>query len=253
MVRACRDRQPICGTRSKAGAYRQDSSAKDLSVANVRKGTWPHSQQHNESNPKHWLQTVVGTPIGALRSTCHSASCISCASSLCTTESDVVVQAKLLDIHRKTQAVRQKRRGEQLVLALNRSDYMLDEPSNTLLQVSHDDILCASFTHMQILYTPVCYNPVLCLWCKSMCMYMQRLPLCCPLGVMKQGRAAYLSCIPKNPKGHSAVGCVSWVCSTFCLSYAPGPQPMPSHACLLSNHMCVLSKKTLSLGRAQLI
>lgn len=56
----------------------------------------------------------------------------------------MTVQAKLLDIHRNTQAVRQQRRGEQLVLALNRSDYMLDEPSNTLLQVSRCVIPCAA-------------------------------------------------------------------------------------------------------------
>lgn len=56
------------------------------------------------------------------------------------------LQAKLLDIHRKTQAVRQQRRGQQLVLALNRSDYMLDEPSNTLLQVSHDVVAFASIS-----------------------------------------------------------------------------------------------------------
>lgn len=67
------------------------------------------------------------------------------------------VQAKLLEIHRKTQAVRQKRRGEQLVLALNRSDYMLDEPSNTLLQVSRDIVPCASVP--QILYPSLFLGP----------------------------------------------------------------------------------------------
>ena len=46
-----------------------------------------------------------------------------------------VVQAKLLDIHRNTQHVRRQRRDRDLVLALNRSDYMLDEPSGTLMQV----------------------------------------------------------------------------------------------------------------------
>ncbi len=46
-----------------------------------------------------------------------------------------VLQAKLLDIHRNTQQVRHQRRDRNLVLALNRSDYMLDEPSGTLMQV----------------------------------------------------------------------------------------------------------------------
>ena len=47
------------------------------------------------------------------------------------------MQAKLLDIHRNTQEARDQRRAAQteLVLALNRSDYMLDEPSGTLMQV----------------------------------------------------------------------------------------------------------------------
>lgn len=34
-----------------------------------------------------------------------------------------------------TEDCRQQRFGEQVVLAINRSDYMLDEPSSTLLQV----------------------------------------------------------------------------------------------------------------------
>ena len=46
-----------------------------------------------------------------------------------------ILQAKLLDIHRNTQHVRHQRRDRDLVLALNRSDYMLDEPSGTLMQV----------------------------------------------------------------------------------------------------------------------
>ncbi len=45
------------------------------------------------------------------------------------------MQAKLLNIHRNTQHVRRQRRDRDLVLALNRSDYMLDEPSGTLMQV----------------------------------------------------------------------------------------------------------------------
>lgn len=47
------------------------------------------------------------------------------------------MQAKLLEIHQNTQDVRDQRRAAQadLVLALNRSDYMLDEPSGTLMQV----------------------------------------------------------------------------------------------------------------------
>lgn len=47
------------------------------------------------------------------------------------------VQGKLLEIHRNTQQIRQERRATDLVLALNRSDYMLDEPSSTLMQVRH--------------------------------------------------------------------------------------------------------------------
>ena len=48
----------------------------------------------------------------------------------------MIVQAKLLEIHRKTKAIRDEKRDTELVLALNRSDYMLDEPSGTLMQVS---------------------------------------------------------------------------------------------------------------------
>ena len=45
------------------------------------------------------------------------------------------LQARLLEIHRQTRQLRQQRQGQQVVLAINRSDYMLDEPSSTLLQV----------------------------------------------------------------------------------------------------------------------
>ncbi|KAL3131092.1 hypothetical protein ABBQ38_000403 [Trebouxia sp. C0009 RCD-2024] len=50
--------------------------------------------------------------------------------------------AKLLEIHQNTQDVRDQRRAAQadLVLALNRSDYMLDEPSGTLMQVEMNTI-----------------------------------------------------------------------------------------------------------------
>lgn len=51
-------------------------------------------------------------------------------------QSPPLIQAKLLEIHRNTQDVRHQRRDRDLVLALNRSDYMLDEPSGTLLQVN---------------------------------------------------------------------------------------------------------------------
>ena len=46
-------------------------------------------------------------------------------------------QARLLEVHRDTEELRQTGRIERVVLAVNRSDYMLDEPSNTLLQVHH--------------------------------------------------------------------------------------------------------------------
>lgn len=45
------------------------------------------------------------------------------------------MQANLLEIHRETAALRQSRLNDQAVLAINRSDYMLDEPSSTLMQV----------------------------------------------------------------------------------------------------------------------
>lgn len=45
------------------------------------------------------------------------------------------MQGKLLEIHRNTQQTRAERRDTDLVLALNRSDYMLDEPTGTLMQV----------------------------------------------------------------------------------------------------------------------
>jgi hypothetical protein len=38
-------------------------------------------------------------------------------------------------VHRNTEELRRAGRIERVVLAVNRSDYMLDEPSNTLLQV----------------------------------------------------------------------------------------------------------------------
>lgn len=44
-------------------------------------------------------------------------------------------QARLLDIHRATANLRAAGRIERIVLAVNRSDYMLDEPSGTLMQV----------------------------------------------------------------------------------------------------------------------
>ena len=44
-------------------------------------------------------------------------------------------QAKLLEVYRATHEVREARQHNELVLAINRSDYMLDEPSGTLLQV----------------------------------------------------------------------------------------------------------------------
>ena len=43
-------------------------------------------------------------------------------------------QAKLLEVYRATHEVREARQHNELVLAINRSDYMLDEPSSTLLQ-----------------------------------------------------------------------------------------------------------------------
>lgn len=46
-----------------------------------------------------------------------------------------MVQAKLLEVYRATDSIRRERASNELVLAINRSDYMLDEPSSTLLQV----------------------------------------------------------------------------------------------------------------------
>ena len=45
------------------------------------------------------------------------------------------LQARLLQLYGATEDWRRQRVDEQLVLAINRSDYMLDEPSSTLLQV----------------------------------------------------------------------------------------------------------------------
>jgi hypothetical protein len=47
----------------------------------------------------------------------------------------VSLQEKLLGLHRETSDVRDVRGPTELVLAVNRSDYMLDEPSGRLLQV----------------------------------------------------------------------------------------------------------------------
>ncbi|CAK0740272.1 hypothetical protein CVIRNUC_001238 [Coccomyxa viridis] len=48
--------------------------------------------------------------------------------------------ARLLQIYNATDDWRQQRLSEQLVLAINRSDYMLDEPSSTLMQVELNTI-----------------------------------------------------------------------------------------------------------------
>lgn len=48
--------------------------------------------------------------------------------------------ACLLKLHRDTQELREGGRIEQVALAINRSDYMLDEPSNTLMQVELNTI-----------------------------------------------------------------------------------------------------------------
>lgn len=45
------------------------------------------------------------------------------------------MQARLLDLYTKNIDLRQSREEQQVVLAINRSDYMMDEPSNKLLQV----------------------------------------------------------------------------------------------------------------------
>jgi len=45
------------------------------------------------------------------------------------------VQARLLEIHRATAGTREAREDSQVVLAINRSDYMLDQPSSTMMQV----------------------------------------------------------------------------------------------------------------------
>ncbi len=44
------------------------------------------------------------------------------------------MQARLLGIFKETHELRRAGRIEQTVLAINRSDYMLDEPSSTLMQ-----------------------------------------------------------------------------------------------------------------------
>jgi len=44
-------------------------------------------------------------------------------------------QARLLGVFEATRDAREARAGRELVLAVNRSDYMLDEPSGRLLQV----------------------------------------------------------------------------------------------------------------------
>ncbi|KAK9839464.1 hypothetical protein WJX81_003695 [Elliptochloris bilobata] len=48
--------------------------------------------------------------------------------------------ARLLGVFAATQEVREARRAQELVLAINRSDYMLDEPSGRLLQVEVNTI-----------------------------------------------------------------------------------------------------------------
>lgn len=48
--------------------------------------------------------------------------------------------AKLLEIYKSNLALRQQRALQQVVLAINRSDYMMDEPSHRLLQVELNTI-----------------------------------------------------------------------------------------------------------------
>ncbi len=55
----------------------------------------------------------------------------SCTSQL--TDDDL--QANLLRIHHETLNLRESRAAQQLTLGIHRSDYMLDDPSNTLMQV----------------------------------------------------------------------------------------------------------------------
>ena len=45
------------------------------------------------------------------------------------------MQKKLLSIYTKNLELRTEREHQQVVLAINRSDYMMDQPSNRLLQV----------------------------------------------------------------------------------------------------------------------
>ena len=51
-------------------------------------------------------------------------------------------QARLLGVFAATREAREARRGRELVLAINRSDYMLDEASGRLLQVAHVLFYC---------------------------------------------------------------------------------------------------------------
>lgn len=46
-----------------------------------------------------------------------------------------MLQARLLQVLDATEDRRRQSFSQQVVLAINRSDYMLDEPSSTLLQV----------------------------------------------------------------------------------------------------------------------
>ena len=59
-------------------------------------------------------------------------------------------QARLLGVFEATHKLRRAGRIEQTVLAINRSDYMLDEPSSTLMQARdllahHEASGCANF------------------------------------------------------------------------------------------------------------
>ena len=52
-----------------------------------------------------------------------------------------LLQDRLLGIYRATDELRQAGRIDQIVLAINRSDYMLDEPSGGLLQVGYGTVV----------------------------------------------------------------------------------------------------------------
>ena len=108
------------------------------------------------------------------------------------------LQARLLDIHSQTRPLQQQRQGQQVVLAINRSDYMLDEPSSTLLQVG---LLLAPCTAQHWLQQ---HSTAGHLSCSRPCLGL----LCMMLALLRNGHAILLRWLNKASPHEDLCGCL---------------------------------------------